>query len=86
MRKKRVLVLMHADLVPPDDIAGKPDAAISEYKTEYDVLTGLRDLGHEAQPLGLYDDLAVFNRPLTEEEVVALGKLEAGVRSLHAKK
>jgi len=58
MRKKRVLVLMHADLVPPDDITGKPDAEVAEYKTEYDVLTGLRDLGHEAQPLGLYDDLA----------------------------
>jgi D-alanine-D-alanine ligase len=57
MRKKRVLVLMHEDLVPPDDIAGRPDAEVLEYKTEYDVVTGLRDLGHEVQPLGLYDDL-----------------------------
>lgn len=57
MRKKKVLVLMHADLVPPDDIAGKPDAEVLEYKTEYDVVTGLRDLGHAVQPLGLYDDL-----------------------------
>jgi D-alanine-D-alanine ligase len=57
MRKKKVLVLMHGDLVPPDDIAGKPDAEVLEYKTEYDVVTGLRDLGHEVQPLGLYDDL-----------------------------
>ena len=57
MRRKRVLVLMHEDLVPPDDIAGRPDAEVSEYKTEYDVVTGLRDLGHEVQPLGLYDDL-----------------------------
>ena len=57
MRKKRVLVLMHVDLVPPDDIAGKPDAETFEYKTEYDVVTGLRDLGHEVQKLGLYDDL-----------------------------
>ena len=32
--------------------------------------------------VGLYDDLAVFNRPLTAEEVAALGKLEGGVRSL----
>jgi D-alanine-D-alanine ligase len=57
MRRKRVLVLMHEDLVPPDDIAGRPDAEVSEYKTEYDVITGLRDLRHEVQPLGLYDDL-----------------------------
>jgi hypothetical protein len=37
--------------------AGKPDEEFFEYKTEYDVLTGLRDLGHEVHPLGLYDDL-----------------------------
>lgn len=36
--------------------------------------------------VGLYDDLAVFGRPLTAEEVVALGKLEGGVSSLYAKK
>jgi D-alanine-D-alanine ligase len=64
MRKKRVLVLMHVDLVPPDDIAGKPDAEFFEYKTEYDVLTGLRDLGHEVQPLGLYDDLTPLRQAI----------------------
>ena len=32
MRKKRVLVLMHVDLVPPDDVAGKPDAEFFEYR------------------------------------------------------
>jgi hypothetical protein len=36
--------------------------------------------------VGLYDDLAVFNRPLTADEVTALGRLEGGVRTLHAKK
>jgi D-alanine-D-alanine ligase len=64
MRKKRVLVLMHVDLVPPDDIAGKPDAEVLEYKTEYDVVTGLRDLGHEVQPLGLYDDLTPLRQAI----------------------
>jgi D-alanine-D-alanine ligase len=64
MRKKRVLVLMHEDLVPPDDIAGKSDAEIIEYKTEYDVVTGLREQGHEVQPLGLYDDLTPLRRAI----------------------
>ena len=64
MRKKRVLVLMHVDLVPPDDIAGKPDAEVFEYKTEYDVMTGLRDLGHEVQPLGLSDDLTPLRQAI----------------------
>ena len=66
MRKKRVLVLMHADLVPPDDIAGKPDAEVLEYKTEYDVVTGLRDLGHDVEPLGLYDDLAPLRKAVQD--------------------
>jgi hypothetical protein len=36
--------------------------------------------------VGLFDDLAVFGRPLSAEEVVALGRLEGGVRRLHAEK
>jgi D-alanine-D-alanine ligase len=64
MRKKRVLVLTHVDLVPPEDIAGKPDDEVFEYKTDYDVVTGLRDLGHEVQPLGLYDDLTPLRQAI----------------------
>ncbi|ODR99716.1 D-alanine--D-alanine ligase [Methyloceanibacter superfactus] len=64
MLKKRVLVLMHADLVPPDDIAGKPEQEVVEYKTEYDVVTGLREQGHEVEPLGLYDDLTPLRRAI----------------------
>ncbi len=36
--------------------------------------------------VGLYDDLAVFKRPLSAEEVGALGRLEGGVRSVHPRK
>jgi D-alanine-D-alanine ligase len=64
LRKKRVLVLMHADLVPPDDFTGKPDAEFVEYKTEFDVVTGLRELGHEVEPLGLIDDLTPLRRAI----------------------
>ena len=66
MRKKRVLVLMHVDLVPPDDIAGKPDAETFEYKTEYDVVTGLRELGHDVHKLGLYDDLTPLRQVIQD--------------------
>jgi D-alanine-D-alanine ligase len=64
MRKKRVLVLTHVDLLPPDDITGKPDDEVFEYKTDYDVVTGLRGLGHEVQPLGLYDDLTPLRQAI----------------------
>jgi D-alanine-D-alanine ligase len=68
MRKKRVLVLTHVDLLPPDDITGKPDDEVFEYKTDYDVVTGLRDLGHEVQPLGLYDDLTPLRQAIQNFE------------------
>ena len=64
MRKKRVLVLMHVDFMPPDDIASKPEAEFFEYKTEYDVLMGLRDLGHEVHPLGLNDELTPLRQAI----------------------
>jgi D-alanine-D-alanine ligase len=56
MQKLRVLVLMHHYLVPPDDISDEnPETA--QWRTEYDVLTTLRELGHDVLPLGCKDDL-----------------------------
>src|SRR3990172_7461908 len=42
----RILVLMHEDLIPPDD-PGDADLAAAAWKTEYDVVTALRGMGHE---------------------------------------
>jgi D-alanine-D-alanine ligase len=41
MKRLRVLVLMHADLVPPDHLDGQ-DAKAMDWRTEYDVVTTLR--------------------------------------------
>ncbi|MDH5671053.1 MAG: ATP-grasp domain-containing protein [Myxococcales bacterium] len=65
-RKKRVLVLMHTDLVPPDDVSVLDEAAFVEIKTEHDVVEGLRELGHEVEPLGLIDDLTPLRRAIRE--------------------
>ena len=35
--------------------------------------------------IGLYDDLALFNRALTDEEVDYLYRLKGGARTLHSK-
>ena len=60
MRKLRVLVLMHDYLVPPDDVTGI-DTATAQWRTEYDVLSTLKDkLGHEVQALGVKDDLGAI--------------------------
>jgi len=58
MKKLRVLVLTHESLVPPPSLEGYTEQQISEWKTEYDVVTHLRAAGHEVRVLGLYDNLA----------------------------
>ncbi len=50
---------MHEDLVPPDHLNGH-DLKMVEWKTEYDVVSTLRKLGHEVQSLGVKSDLSVI--------------------------
>src|SRR5258708_21541163 len=57
MKRLRVLVLVHPDLLPPDSSRGFSEQQISEWKTEYDVVTTLRRAGHEVKPLGVLDEL-----------------------------
>ena len=42
---------MHEDLVPPEDTTGI-DFETCEWKTEFNVVTTLRELGHDVLPLG----------------------------------
>jgi D-alanine-D-alanine ligase len=57
MKRLRVLVLVHPDLMPPDSTKGYSEQQINEWKTEYDVVKTLRALGHEVHPLGVHDEL-----------------------------
>lgn len=58
MRKPlRVLVLMHPTLVPPESLKGRTPEEINTWKTEYDVVSNLRRLGHEVRPLGVQEEL-----------------------------
>jgi len=66
MKKFRVLVLMHEDLVPPRSLEGYTDKEILEWKVEFDVLEGLRELGHEVRPLGVRSDLGVVQTAIEE--------------------
>ncbi len=65
MRRLRILVLMHEDLVPPDCLNGHDLAAV-EWKTEYDVVSTLRKLGHDVQPLGVKSDLGVIRNAVED--------------------
>lgn len=66
MKKLRVLVLMHASLMPPDSLEGYTEKEVYVWKTEYDVVTRLRELGHEVQPLGVSDELTPIRTAITE--------------------
>lgn len=57
MRPRRVLVLTHEDLVPPDDLEGVSEDDTPPWMTDYNVVTTLRSLGHEVRVLGVVNDL-----------------------------
>ncbi len=57
MKRLRVLVLMHPQLVPPDTLEGHTEQEINRWKTEFDVVSTLRAAGHAVQPLGVQDEL-----------------------------
>ena len=65
MKKLRILALMHEDLVPPEDVSGI-DIETAEWKTEYNVVTTLRKIGHEVLPLGVRSDLEVIHKTIEE--------------------
>jgi D-alanine-D-alanine ligase len=64
--KLRVLALVHRHLIPPDVIPEGTDLESAPWRTEYDVATTLRAMGHEVQMLAVHDDLGDIRRAATE--------------------
>ena len=62
----RVLALVHRHLVPPDAVPEGVDVEAAEWRTEFDVVSTLRALGHEVRPLGVHDDLGEIRRIFEE--------------------
>ncbi|MEQ1680518.1 MAG: ATP-grasp domain-containing protein [Nitrospira sp.] len=59
MKRLRVLVLMHEDLVPPEQVNGH-DLETAAWRTEHNVVSTLKKLGHEVLPLGVKSELDVI--------------------------
>jgi len=57
---------MHPTTVPPDSPRGYSERERYEWKTEYDVLTTLRQLGHDVKPLGVADELTPVRKAIEE--------------------
>ena len=68
MKPLDIQVLMHESLVPPDSIEGVSDREMLEWKTEFDVLATLQNMGHRAESLGVSDDLSVLREALVEKK------------------
>lgn len=65
-KSQRILVLMHEWLVPPDDISGMSAEEIAPFRTEYDVVSTLRSMGHNVRPLGLRTELSAIGDAITD--------------------
>jgi D-alanine-D-alanine ligase len=77
LRKLRVLALMHDYMVPPADVTGV-DIETAAWKTEYDVATTLRELGHDVCVVGVKDDLGVIRQAADEfKPHIAFNLMEA---------
>jgi D-alanine-D-alanine ligase len=64
--KLRILALVHRHLIPPDTIPEGTDIVSAPWRTEYDVISTLKSLGHEVMPLGVHDDLGDIRRAAEE--------------------
>src|SRR5690349_24893137 len=74
----RVLALVHRHLVPPETIEEGTDIVSAPWRTEYDVISTLRAMGHEVQTLGVHDDLGDIRRAASEwKPHIAFNLLEA---------
>ena len=60
-KKLRVLVLCQPGLIPPETLEGYTEAQILNWKTEYDVITTLRAMGHEVFPVEVSSELGVIH-------------------------
>ena len=65
-KKLRVLVLMHEDFVPPDDVDSLNETDFHRIKTESHLLGALAKLGHEAKPLGVRDAVSPIRHAIED--------------------
>ena len=66
MRRLRTLVVVHASLVPPESLEGHSEKEIEEWRTEYDVTTTLRKLGHDVRCIGVLDSLTELRSAIAD--------------------
>src|SRR5437773_7050833 len=66
--KLRILVLLSQELMPPETIPEGMEKEKQPWRTEFDVISTLKSMGHEVYPVGLASDLAVIARAREEHK------------------
>lgn len=67
MKKSRLMILMHRDLVPPASARrSELDVDRCPWITELDVMSALKKRGHEVLPIGIYGDLKPIRDAIDE--------------------
>lgn len=66
MKRRRILLITHEQLVPPESIEGLTDKEIDPFRTEYDVYATLYNLGHKVRALGIGDHLTELRESIRD--------------------
>ena len=76
-KKLRIIVLAREDLLPPDTLDGVENKEQAPWRTEYDVISTLKDMGHEVLPVGVSNELGVIREAMEKHKPhVAFNLLE----------
>lgn len=65
MLKLRVLLVTHQDFQMPEDISKLDPKVVADWKTEYEIVTALNQLGHETQILAAASEMKTVRETLT---------------------
>jgi D-alanine-D-alanine ligase len=77
MKKLKVMMLLHPEMVPPDDLIDPDDPRHDKYRTEMDVKNALYKLGHEVIIVAVNDDIAPVRQAIeTWQPDIAFNMLE----------
>ena len=66
MKKLKILLMVHETLVPPPDLNGHTEKEIDVWRTEYNVMSTLANLGHDVRVIGIGDRLTELRESVQE--------------------
>ena len=66
MKRRRILIMVHETLVPPQELTGVTEADVKDCRSEYNIFSTLTKLGHETRVLGIGDRLKELRETIRE--------------------